>query len=109
SKTAIGKVYNLTHPDNLTWKEMIAEIATVLRVPVPEKHLPYSIAYFIAGCMEAVSYVTKKPPRLTRYAVRNVGRPYYYITDQIKKDLVFAPSISLKQGIHEYINNLEKG
>ncbi len=109
SKTAVGRIYNLTHPDNLSWKEMITEIAIALKVPVPKKHLPYGIAYFLASCMEAASFVTRKPPRLTRYAVRNVGKPYYYLTDRSKDELAYMPSISLKQGIHEYVNNFEKG
>jgi nucleoside-diphosphate-sugar epimerase len=109
SEKAVGKVYNLTHPDNMTWKEMIAEIAIALGAPVPEKSIPYGIAYFLAGCMEAISHVTKKPPRVTRYAVRNVGKKYDYVTDRMRKELLFAPAIDLKQGIHEYIGELEKG
>lgn len=108
SKKTVGKVYNLTHPDNMTWKEMIAEIAAALGAPIPEKSIPYGIAFLLAGCMEAISFVTKKPPRVTRYAVRNVGKPYDYVTGLMKKELLFEPSINLKQGIREYINQLKK-
>jgi len=108
SKAAAGKAYNLTHPDNPTWKEMIAEIALRLNLPVPDGRIPYGVAYFLAGCMEAVSFFSKKPPRLTRYAVRNVGRPYYYLTDRMEQDLAFSPSVSLKQGIYEYITRISK-
>jgi 2-alkyl-3-oxoalkanoate reductase len=108
STAAAGKAYNLTHPDNPTWKEMIAEIARCLDLPVPNRHLPYGVAYFLAGGMEAASYFSKKPPRLTRYAVRNVGKPYYYLTDQMKQDLAFSPSVNFSKGIYEYITSISK-
>ncbi|RJP46994.1 MAG: NAD-dependent epimerase/dehydratase family protein [Desulfobacteraceae bacterium] len=108
SDRAVGKIYNLTHPDNPTWEDMIADIARALDMPVPGRHIPYGVAYVLAGCMEAASFFTRKPPRLTRYAVRNVGKPYDYLTDQMKQDLAFSPSVSLRQGIHEYIAGIPK-
>ncbi len=106
SERTVGKTYNLTHPENPTWKEMVADIASAADVPIPDRHIPYGVAYVLAKCMEAASFLTRKPPRLTRYAVRNVGKPYNYLTNQMKQDLAFSPSVSLRQGIHEYFTSI---
>jgi len=94
-----GRAYNLTHPDNPTWQAFLAEVASLLHVPVPEKHLPYRAALAVAGVMEAASFFTGKPPRLTRYAVRNVGRPYLYSTDRMREELGFQPAVETLEGI----------
>lgn len=102
---SIGKVYNLTNPDNPTWKEMLEEIASVMGVRVPEKHLPYCVAFMLAGMMELVSYFTGRPPRLTRYAVRVIGRQYQYVTDRMQNELGFKPKRGLLEGIRECVRS----
>ena len=95
----IGRTYNLTNPDNPTWKDMLHEAARILGVEPPRRHIPYPAAYAIATLMEMLSRVTNKPPRLTRYAVRNVGRPYHYVTDRMRDELGFSPQIDLLEGL----------
>jgi nucleoside-diphosphate-sugar epimerase len=41
---AIGRTYNLTHPDNPTWKEMLFEVARMIDVNPPQGHIPYPAA-----------------------------------------------------------------
>jgi hypothetical protein len=53
----------------------------------------------VAAGMELVSAVTGKPPRLTRFAVRNVGRQYHYLTDRMRSELGFAPKIDTLEGL----------
>jgi nucleoside-diphosphate-sugar epimerase len=98
---AIGRTYNLTHPDNPTWKEMLVEVARMIDVNPPQGHIPYPAAYAIATVMELLSRLNGKPPRLTRYAVRNVGRPYHYVTDRMRDELGFTPQIKLLDGLRE--------
>jgi hypothetical protein len=37
-----------------------------------------------------------------------VGKPYYYLTDQMKQDLAFSPSVNFSKGIYEYITSISK-
>lgn len=97
-KKTIGKIYNVTNTDNPTWKELLEIIATEMGLPVPGKHIPYGLAFLVAGSMELMSFFSKKQPRLTRYAVRVVGRQYHYRTDRLQKD-GFTPVIDLREGI----------
>ena len=94
-----GHVYNLTHPNNPSWKTLLFAIAKTLDIPPPEKHVPYGFAMAFAWVMEAVSFFTRRPPRITRYAVRNVGRRYRYITDRMQNELGFMPSIDTLEGV----------
>jgi nucleoside-diphosphate-sugar epimerase len=99
----IGRVYNLTNPVNPTWKEMLNIVASEMGIPAPEKHIPYSLAMVAAGIIEFISFFTRRPPRLTRYAVRVIGRQYYYSTERIQKELGFQPAIDLREGIRKCV------
>lgn len=103
-KKTIGRVYNLANPDNPTWRELMAGVATALGVDPPAKRLPYRLALAVAGGMEAWSKITGRPPRLTRYAVTVVGRQYLYETKRMAEELGFRPKISLMEGIRELLS-----
>jgi nucleoside-diphosphate-sugar epimerase len=98
---SIGKIYNLTNLKNPSWNEMVQMVTSELGLPMPERHLAYSTAYRLAGIMEFLSHLTGKPPRLSRYSVRVVGRPYHYLIDAARQDLNFTPSIDLLAGLKE--------
>ncbi len=99
SSRSIGRVYNLTHPDNPTWKHVLTAVASVLDLSPPEKRIPYRVAMVLAGVMEGASFFTRKPPMLTRYAVRNVGRQYLYRIDRVQEELGFTPSRDTLEGV----------
>jgi len=98
----IGKIYNVTNRNNPTWKELLELIATEMGLPVPDKHIPYTLAFLVAGVMECVSFFSKKAPRLTRYAVRVVGRQYHYLTNRLQED-GFTPVMDLREGIRRCV------
>ena len=97
----IGRTYNMTNRGNPSWNAMVKELCSVLAIPAPKRHISYRTAYRLAGIMEAVSAVTGKPPRLNRYSVRVVGRPYDYLIDAAQRELGFTPSIDLMTGLQE--------
>ncbi len=102
---SVGRVYNLTHPDNPTWNTLFAGIASELGTVPPKKHISYRTALVVAGILEQVSRVTGKPPRLTRYAVRNVGRQYIYLTDRMREELGFSPSMDTLEGVRACVRD----
>jgi len=93
-----GEVLNLADPDTCTWQELLGVVADELGVPRPSKRLPYHVALVVAGAMELVARVTGRPPRLTRYAVRVVGRQYRYVATRAR-ELGFSSSVPLERGI----------
>jgi len=106
SKKAIGEIYNLTNPDNGNWKELLTITSHLLNCPVPNKKVPYPLAYTLAGILETAGKLTNKEPLLSRYAVRVVGKNYNYITKKAEKELGFKTKIELKKGLSECINHL---
>ncbi|MBI5503271.1 MAG: NAD-dependent epimerase/dehydratase family protein [Deltaproteobacteria bacterium] len=96
---SIGRTYNLASPGNPTWKEFLREVARLAGVAPPSGRLPYTVAYGLAGCMEAVASLRGSEPRLTRYAVRVVGRQYRYATERARRELGFEPRVDLFTGV----------
>ena len=50
--------------------------------PSAEAPAAHAVALGVAGSMELVAAVTKRPPRLTRHAVRVVGKQHRYRTER---------------------------
>jgi nucleoside-diphosphate-sugar epimerase len=102
---AIGQTCNLNNPDNPTWQELLETVAVALDVEPPRQHLPYPVALGVAGAMELAAKVTGKPPRLTRYGVRVIGRQYRYPV-LAAQELGFVPSVSIEDGVRRCVRAL---
>lgn len=94
-----GRTYNLNHPGNPTWRELVTAVAAWLGVPAPRGHVPFFVALMLAGAAELAARVRGVEPRLTRYAVRVVGRRYEYRVDRARAELGFEPRIALLEGV----------
>jgi nucleoside-diphosphate-sugar epimerase len=103
----IGRTYNITNEGNPSWNEIVNALSAELGIPAPTKHISYKLAYALAGIMEFVSRLTGRPPRLSRYAVRVVGRPYHYLIDAAKKELGFMPPTGLIAGLKECLKRVQ--
>jgi nucleoside-diphosphate-sugar epimerase len=104
---SIGRVYNIAQSGNPTWNEMLKAVTSELEIPMPSKHVPYKLAYLLAAIMEFISKFTRKPPRLSRYAIRLIGQQYNYVTDRMKQELGFTPVIGLLDGIRDCLKEMK--
>lgn len=95
----IGRSYNLDHPGNPTWREFVQAVAAELGTAPPRGRLPYPLALSLAFAMERLSRWTGRPPRLTRYSVRVVGRATDYRVERAQQELAFAPRVDLLDGV----------
>jgi nucleoside-diphosphate-sugar epimerase len=100
---SIGRAYNLNHPGNPTWNALVTHVAGLLGVPAPTRHVPYPLALALAGALEVVARLSGKEPRLTRYAVRVIGRQYRYAVDRACDELGFSPRVELLAGVAELL------
>jgi len=96
---AIGGVYNVSNPNNPSWKELLSWVAEAIGVDPPRSHLPYSLALIAAAAMELAARLTGGEPRLTCYAVRVIGRDYDYRVDRAKSELGFEAKVDLREGV----------
>jgi nucleoside-diphosphate-sugar epimerase len=102
---SVGQTYNIANENNPSWNEFLAAVADELDLPFTERYVPYKMAYRAAGLMEFLSSFRSRQPRLSRYAVRLVGRQYDYSIEKARKELGFEPSIGLLDGIRQAIRN----
>lgn len=96
--TTYGQAYNLNNPNNGSWRDLLSVAADAVGVSPPSGRLPYSLAYAAAAVMELSGRLSGRPPRLTRYAVRVVGRQYQYPTSKAVA-AGFRPRVSMNDGV----------
>jgi nucleoside-diphosphate-sugar epimerase len=104
---SVGQTYNIANGKNPSWNLFLGEICLELNIPYTVRHISYHTAYRMAGLSEFLSLFSNKPPRLSRYAVRLVGRPYSYSVQKARKELGFEPSVNLIGGVKEYLHKLQ--
>jgi nucleoside-diphosphate-sugar epimerase len=102
---SIGRTYNVAQPSNPCWNDFLPLFADALGVPPPRGHLPYGVALALAGVLEAFARVRGDEPRLTRYGVRVVGRPYQYVAERVKRELDFEPRRDLIRAMQDWIED----
>ena len=61
------------------------------RSDVPVKYIPGPLAMALAGASEGFAAATGRPPRLTRYAVSQLGRQRTYRLDRLRGELGVEP------------------
>lgn len=96
---SFGRTYSLTNPANPSWNELLECVKRELKITTPIRHLPYAVAYRLAGLMEFFSRMRGTEPRLTRDTMRVVGRQYHYVTEAAQNEKGFTPTIDLLEGI----------
>lgn len=103
---SIGQTYNIANPDNPPWNEFLAGICTELDVRFQKRYISYKLAIRVSALMEFFSIFSNRDPRLSRYAVRLVGRQYDYSIEKARDELGFKPSVGLMEGIKQCIRDL---
>ena len=109
NERSFGKTYNVANPENPSWNEFLAMATEELGVTASQGHVPFPLAYTLASVMEISSRITGKSPRLSRYAVRLVGRQYNYNVERIREDFGWVPSTDLLEGMRACIRELRAG
>lgn len=102
---SVGQAYNITNEKNPTWNEFLKAIGSELGIPFPDRNISYKQANLLAGFMEFFSKFTRRPPRLSRYTVRLVGKQYNYSIEKARKELGYEPSVDLLDGIREGVRS----
>jgi nucleoside-diphosphate-sugar epimerase len=83
-----------------TW-EMINNLLVAVGVPPVRRSVPKSLAFMLAGMFEMVHHLTRnrKEPRLTRFLVREMCASHWFDISAARRDLGFAPTVSIAQGL----------
>ncbi len=97
---ALGKTYTITNGETVPplW-DVIDLLLCGLNLPTPKRRIPASMAYAAASLSEAFGSLTGREPILTRYGVLILARTQTYDISPARRDLAYAPIVSLDEGI----------
>ncbi|TMB87694.1 MAG: NAD-dependent epimerase/dehydratase family protein [Chloroflexi bacterium] len=98
---AAGRAYNITNDQPLTQEQFLQGIAEELGVNPPRVHVPYLALYAAGYAAERVAGVTRstRQPVVTRLGVKLFGTDNRHSIDRARRELGYAPQVSLRDGI----------
>jgi nucleoside-diphosphate-sugar epimerase len=99
STAAVGKTYTLTNGESRLLWEVIRDVLRRSGLDTNLRQIPVSLAYSAASLMEGVSTITRREPLLTRYSVLILARTQTYNITAARRDLSYAPRVSIAEGI----------
>lgn len=104
---APGSIYNVTGPDRPTWRELSGRIATELGLARPDRRMSKGAARVAGAAFDLLSSlgVVRDPP-LSRFVVGLITNHRTYPVGRAKKDLGFAPDVSLDAGLEPALREL---
>jgi nucleoside-diphosphate-sugar epimerase len=96
---AIGKTYTITNGEHARLWDVIRYVLGRLGLPAELRRVPIGAALAAAGLMELRARLAGTEPLLTRYTAALLGRSQTYDISAARRDLAYAPRISLAEGI----------
>jgi nucleoside-diphosphate-sugar epimerase len=95
---SVGQVYLITDGNAVMWREFFGCYAQMAGKP-RMRSVPEWLGKGIALGMEIGSKFTRKPPKITREAVRFLTRQARFSIDKARRELGYQPRFSLEEGM----------
>lgn len=96
---AVGKTYTITNDEHVLLWDMIRTVLRANGLSNELRRVPIRAALAAAAAMEARATLTGVEPLLTRYTAAILGRTQTYDISAAKRDLGYAPSIRVAEGV----------
>lgn len=98
-----GQSYFVTDAESGTLKSVIGGFLETRNIKVPDKSVPFGVAWLLAGIMGVVwrLFGLKGEPPITRQMLRLIGKPFTLRIDKARNELGYKPIVSWEQGISE--------
>jgi len=96
-----GEAYFVADDEKSTLKSFISALLSTRGVSVPDKAVPFGVAWMMAGLMGAFWRLLRlngQPP-ITRQMLRLIGKPFTIRTDKARAELGYAPRIAMSDGL----------
>lgn len=109
---ALGQAYNITNGEPALLKDVLAELFTLMGMPLRTRKLPYPVAYGAAALMEWSHRLLPVlgEPAFTRYSVSVLARSQTLDITKAREQLGYAPKVSLQEGLRRFAEwRIEKG
>jgi 2-alkyl-3-oxoalkanoate reductase len=108
SPRAIGHTYFITNDEHVLLWPAIRRVLEQTGLPSTLRPVPLPIALGVAHLMEMQSALTGREPLLTRYSVAILARAQTYNIAAAKRDLGYAPLVSVDEGIARTLPTLAR-
>jgi nucleoside-diphosphate-sugar epimerase len=104
---ALSNTYTITNDEHAPLWDVIRTVLQRLAIPSNLRAVPLSLALLAARLMELRAQITRREPLLTRYSVAILARTQTYDISAARRDLGYAPPVSLAQGIERTLASLQ--
>ena len=102
-----GQAYFVTNGEPMAFFDFVRRVLRQLDLPEPTRRVPYAVAYTTAALAEA--WDTLKGGKLnaedgmSRFAIRYLCTHHWFKIDKARRDLGYAPAVSMDEGIRRTI------
>ncbi len=104
---AIGNTYTITNEEHVPLWDIVRSVLSRLNLSTKLRRVPLSVALTAASLMELRAALTGQEPLLTRYTAAILARTQTYDISAAKRDLGYAPGISIADGTERTLEALE--
>lgn len=104
-----GQAYFVTNGEPMAFYAFVESLLTALGYAPPTRKVPFWIAYAGAAVLEAVGAATGRnhgEDRVSRFAVKYLVTGKHYRIDKARRDLGWAPRVTLAEGIERTVAHL---
>jgi sterol-4alpha-carboxylate 3-dehydrogenase (decarboxylating) len=107
-----GSAYFITNGEPMGFWDFVAKVLDRLHLPPIRGRVPYPVAYAVAAAYEAADTLRggtlNSENGLSRFAVRYMCTHHYFSIDRARRDLGYAPAVSIADGIERTARHLEQ-
>jgi len=105
-----GKVYFISQGEPVPLWEMVNRLLDAAGAPRVTRAMPVPLALLLAWGFETAHRLTRNPrePRLTRFVVHELSAAHWFDISAARRDLGYAPVISIAEGLERLRNHLAK-
>jgi 2-alkyl-3-oxoalkanoate reductase len=104
---AVGKTYTITNGEHVPLWPLVRTVLRRLCIDARVRPLPYWAVYALAAGMELRAALSGREPLLTRYTTAILGRTQTYDISAARRDLGYAPVVSVAEGVERTLAHLE--
>lgn len=106
---AVGRTYHITNDEHVRLWPLLRHVLRQLGVDDRLRVVPLPLLLGVAAAMEAQAALTGREPLLTRYSVAILGRTQTYDIGAARRDLGYAPLVTVAEGVERTLEYLRYG